>query len=119
MVFARATLIFSCLLMLAACSGSSEDLPRAQVEESKQRGDKIIAALKQFHADRGTYPRSLSELVPNYMKEIQPPTVNPAKWHFNSDGNGFSLKFGDETGRGAYVYRTSAQDWWMECSAGF
>jgi hypothetical protein len=53
---------------LAAFSASR--LARYQEEISFARGDRIVAALASYHEASGSYPETLSELVPGYLAAL-------------------------------------------------
>jgi hypothetical protein len=50
------------------------------VEIAKLQGDKIIKALKQYGANHGEYPASLSDLCPQYLEHIQSPWWGVREW---------------------------------------
>ncbi len=52
-------------ISLLACTSPGEG---AKAERGYQRSDPVIAALAEFHEDRGQYPDSLTELVPDYLR---------------------------------------------------
>jgi hypothetical protein len=56
------------LLAVAVCVAGCSS--QRQIDEAKRRGDQIVQALKEFHADRGHYPRSLADLSPKYLQKI-------------------------------------------------
>lgn len=43
-------------------------------------------AIEDFHAKEGRYPRSLAELVPNYLQKIpRDPVTNETGWRFTTE----------------------------------
>jgi hypothetical protein len=69
-----------------------------RINESKVRGDGIVAALKAYRGTRGAYPDSLSELVPEFLKVIPNPTAGTREWKYVRDKPGqgayYTLAFG-------------------------
>lgn len=53
-----------------------------RLEESKNRGAPIVAALGAYHAEQGTYPETLDELVPRHLAGIEPPTWGLERWTY-------------------------------------
>lgn len=72
--------------------------PRA-VRESQERGNEIVAALERFRERHGSYPSELSELVPCYLRVIEPPLAGSQQWHYKPNGARaqFELWFGGES----------------------
>lgn len=54
--------------------------------------DPIIAALEQFQADKGTYPESLAELVPDFIASV-PAEINDEPISYSKTGESYSLAF--------------------------
>ncbi|MEX1184483.1 MAG: hypothetical protein WEF86_14825 [Gemmatimonadota bacterium] len=54
----------------------------AQLEESKQHGTEIVRALADYAAERGTYPVSLDELVPQHLPAVPQPTWGLRRWSY-------------------------------------
>jgi hypothetical protein len=52
------------------------------LEESKQSGAVIVAALERHRADTGTYPPDLDALVPAYLPQVAAPTWGLARWRY-------------------------------------
>jgi hypothetical protein len=52
------------------------------LEESKQRGAVIVAALERYRAERGNYPDSLPMLVPAYAPAIAQPSWGLQQWRY-------------------------------------
>lgn len=64
------------------------------VNESHARGDKIVTAIHAFHVKHNRYPAQLEDLVPEFLAEIEPPTVGACEWEYRIDENGaFVLGF--------------------------
>lgn len=52
------------------------------LEQSKERGAVLVAALDSYRQAHGTYPAALDELVPEYVAVIEPPTWGLARWRY-------------------------------------
>ncbi|HEX6133341.1 MAG TPA: hypothetical protein VFZ24_05245 [Longimicrobiales bacterium] len=55
---------------------------QGDLEESKRRGSTLVQALQRYHAERGTYPERLEELVPQYTAAVEPPTWGLRQWRY-------------------------------------
>jgi type II secretory pathway pseudopilin PulG len=53
-----------------------------RLEESKDRGAVIVDALQRYHAEHGTYPEELAELVPAHAPRIEEPTWGLERWRY-------------------------------------
>jgi hypothetical protein len=82
------------ILLLAACSIFTVEPPG--VGEKSERGyavcDPVIKALEQYQADKGEYPETLTELVPQYLSEV-PTEVNDEPISYTKTDESFSLSF--------------------------
>lgn len=75
MVHVIALLFLGCLLLVgigAVLVGSNTPSER-QLTQTKATGNAIVVALDRFAASNGSYPDSLEELTPQYLKEVHPP----------------------------------------------
>lgn len=52
------------------------------LEESKERGAVIVAALERHRADTGTYPPDLETLVPAYLSRVESPSWGLERWRY-------------------------------------
>ena len=53
---------------------------------------KLAFALAEYHADRGTFPEKLDDLVPKYVETVQKDIFNnDADLHYAKHGDGYSL----------------------------
>jgi hypothetical protein len=95
--------------LLSACSRTAEF--RAQAEA----GQPIVQAIEKYHSDTGSYPESLSALVPRYLAAV-PETPDGSEhkftgWDYTRTTNGlivsFSLRY--YLGRGGVEYEPP--DW--------
>lgn len=62
--------------------GISDANMTLQWKIGNENGDRIVAACEEFHAAQGRYPKTLDDLVPQYL-----PSVPPAKYCLGWDGN--------------------------------
>jgi hypothetical protein len=53
-----------------------------QLEESKERGAAIVAALESYREHHDTYPAELAELVPDHAARIEEPTWGLERWRY-------------------------------------
>jgi hypothetical protein len=88
-----AALVSSAVLLGALrFSGSS-----GSIDETVRRGNIIIQALNKYHEDRGQFPATLTDLRPEYLKEIPTPDWGLRAWKYGREaGTSFYLGV-DET----------------------
>jgi hypothetical protein len=55
---------------------------QATLEESKELGAAVVAALQAHRADTGTYPAALEDLVPAYLPRLEQPTWGLEQWRY-------------------------------------
>lgn len=73
--------------------------------ESRARGDRIVAAIRTYREQNGRYPGQLNDLVPDFLPEIEQPTVGDCRWNYRADRNhGFVLSY--------FVGPTYETDWY-------
>jgi type II secretory pathway pseudopilin PulG len=53
-----------------------------RLEQSKERGARIVQALSSYHAEQGTYPETLDELVPEHIGAVEPPSWGLERWTY-------------------------------------
>jgi len=61
-----------------------------ELKKSQETGETIIEAIEEYKKQEGTYPNSLTELVPQYLKYIPQPTVgliNKQKFFYGKSEN--------------------------------
>jgi hypothetical protein len=73
----RVFLVGLLCLALAGCQAS-----KASLSNDKLIGNQIVDALDRYKADRGSYPKQLIDLVPNYLSAITPPGYGQKKWDY-------------------------------------
>ncbi|HWQ90230.1 MAG TPA: hypothetical protein VN673_01070 [Clostridia bacterium] len=64
----RILLLFA-VCLLACLSGCTAPGKGRKAEAGYRAAAPVIAALEEFHSDRGRYPESLDELVPGYLSD--------------------------------------------------
>ncbi len=75
---------------------SSDERSRTDsIEETKRRGETIIAALSAFHKANRAYPEWLSDLVPAYLPSLPRPHYGPDdEWFYApTDDHLYQLSF--------------------------
>ena len=107
-VLTQIMVLFS-VFSLGGCSGWSDK----KVEESKRRGADIIKALEEYKNDTSTYPKTLTDLVPKYVKDILPPVAGNGHWGYKVYPGGiYNLWFeGDSTYEPSAIYSSRATRW--------
>lgn len=110
-------LLLTCLA-LAACSLFTPDPPG--VGEKAERGyaalDPVVQALEKYHAEKGSYPESLDELVPDCISSI-PTEVNDESIYYAKSGESYSLSF-HYIGPGMNTCTYTPEDQW-QCSGAY
>lgn len=100
-VFARRRIgIVSGMCLLLVLAGSFvliREIDERRKAESMRRGDGIFTALSSFRKERGRYPSSLEELVPEFLPRIPSSAaavLRDVPFHYRqSDRDGFELTF--------------------------
>jgi len=77
-------------------SAETESRSNAAIADSVRRGDEVAAALKLFKEKNGRYPSKLTDLVPLFIQQIQPPVAGSKRWEYVvfDDNAEFILMFG-------------------------
>ena len=52
---------------------------------------KLALSLAQYHADHGSYPEKLNDLVPSYLEAIRKDIFNDSDLHYTREGKGYVL----------------------------
>jgi hypothetical protein len=96
-------------------SSTSNSFHPDSIAISKNSAYTIIYMLEQFKNDTGSYPASLSELVPSYCNEVPPPQSGEF-WNYKTDGDQFFLAFGVRNEWGnlypSCSYNSKSKDWY-------
>ncbi|MSU76321.1 hypothetical protein EXS54_02545 [Patescibacteria group bacterium] len=72
----------------------SPDLATAKGRDAKRKSDVLAlnAALAQYHTEKGSYPKTLQELVPDYLTELPKDPDSPKyTYRYQRVGNGYRL----------------------------
>lgn len=111
-------LLFVAILALTACKLFTVDPPG--VGEKAELGyavcDPIISALDQYKADKGEYPESLDELLPDYLSSV-PTEVNNEPIYYKKVDRSFTLSF-HYIGPGTNTCTYTPEDKW-HCSGAY
>jgi hypothetical protein len=83
------------MIVIPACSVIATPEPPG-VGEKAEKGyaasQPVIAALEQYHADHGSYPEELTELIPEYLA-LNPLTTEVQDFSYSKNGESYSLSF--------------------------
>lgn len=83
------------MILVLACSVIATPEPPG-VGEKAEKGyaasEPVIAALEQYRADKGSYPKTLSELIPEYLA-VNPLTTEVQDFSYSKNGESYSLSF--------------------------
>lgn len=52
------------------------------LEDSKRRGEQLVAALDAYQRERGSFPEQLDELVPEHIATIEQPIWGLQRWRY-------------------------------------
>jgi type II secretory pathway pseudopilin PulG len=55
---------------------------QGQLEESKERGAVVVAALQSYRERHDTYPAELADLVPEHASRIDEPSWGLGRWRY-------------------------------------
>jgi len=77
---------------------------------------RLAFVLAAYHADRGTYPAKLADLVPKYAAEVPKDIFNASELHYRQEGGGYLLysvgiNGKDDGGKGYDDRKNGAEDW--------
>jgi hypothetical protein len=75
--FYGSKLIIYAILVMSSFGFHSYDLSLA-----RSRAETVIAAVDQYHKDKGEYPQTLQNLVPVYLAEIPKPRIAPGRFYY-------------------------------------
>jgi hypothetical protein len=89
---------------------------KQQIDESKRRGNDIIAALEAYKKEQSAYPERLDMLVPKYLPKIEPPVVGGPVWHYETWDHyaQFDIWFGNidvRVSEPVYKYSSESRIW--------
>ena len=113
-------LVPGCLLLLCMCSIAAFVLYKTVVGDPPGVGPKaeqgyqdcapLIKALASYHAQQGSYPAALAELVPAYLSQV-PATVTGQPLGYKLNGSSYQLEFRYE-GPGMNICDYSPETGW-------
>lgn len=75
-------------LVLLVLNGCNRRWSQSGVDMTTKRGNAIVAALHRFNAGNGHFPAELTELVPKYIRSIEPPEVGDREWVYVQKDHG-------------------------------
>jgi hypothetical protein len=107
------------LVWLAGCD--NQNWHEREIAESKTIGDLIFGALEGYRAKVGKYPNQLSELVPEFLSEIKPPTAGTKKWIYrvSPERTFCSITFTESATHPRNYGRSAGQPGWSYDSGSF
>ncbi len=73
--------------------GTKLGYSEADYKSTRERADKIIAALARWKAAHNALPVTLEELVPSEMPRIDAPLVGKGVWEYGRRSDSFELGF--------------------------
>ncbi|MDH5716292.1 MAG: hypothetical protein OEZ22_01490 [Spirochaetia bacterium] len=62
-----------------------------KIKNSIVTGYEIISAVKRYHKEKGEFPRSLDELMPEYISKIKNPQAGEKEWKYIKKNDSFYL----------------------------
>lgn len=89
----------------------------SNVSASQARAERIIDALRAYHASFGVYPESLSPLTPDFIDRVPSPSAGADAWSYASTnaGDDFILRFSaNEFGLPTAWYESRHGRWFAE-----
>ena len=70
------------LIIYTVLVGASVGFYLFDLSIARSRAEVIIAAAEQYHDDKGGYPETLQQLVPDYLAEIPAPRIAPGRFYY-------------------------------------
>ena len=118
-LFKKPPFLYIAIFVLIACKTFSVVEPPG-VGEKAELGyavcDPIITAVEQYKIDKGVYPETLEQLVPDYLSEVST-EVNGQPISYTKIESGFSLAF-HYIGPGMNTCTYTPEDKW-KCSGAY
>jgi hypothetical protein len=102
--------VLCCLVLVFA--GCEAD--KSSVANDEKIGDGIIAALEKYKAEQGLYPDTLTQLIPNYVRQIAPPRYGARRWdyvHYCKNDSFALFMWGRRADQDAYWYDSEKKQW--------
>ncbi|WP_092051418.1 hypothetical protein [Planctomicrobium piriforme] len=87
--------------------------------KTQRLGDHIIGALNRYREERNDFPKSLEELVPDYLETIPPPLYGERKWVYHrietpGEPPQFELTFGPPNLYPCVFYESKHRTWTVD-----
>jgi hypothetical protein len=115
----RSKLLIAFLALLLISCGPL--FGKSRLAETKRRGNMIVLAIEQYHADHHEYPTKLELLLPKYIETLPNPEWGVRKWKYSrtvtrNDTPDFELRVNEssQTGDGMwryYAYYPETKGW--------
>ena len=99
------------LVIYAVLVFSSFGFHSYDISIAKQRSEVVIAAVNQYHQDKGRYPGALQNLVPAYLSEIPRPRIAPGVFYYVGAPENPHLMFVDFPPFGRASWSFSNREW--------
>jgi hypothetical protein len=103
---------FALFCLVALSVGCEAD--KSSVQNDEVIGDKIVAALEKYKAQRGSYPDVLSQLEPTYISQITQPRYGARRWDYihycKNDSFGLAM-WGQRLTDDGYLYSSDTKRW--------
>ena len=114
MKFSYMYIVIFSLIIIMVTSCSNRD-GRENINKNKKTGDLVVNALYIYKETYGVFPKTLKDLLPNYLQEI-PKTQGGQDFFYITDSfDGFIISFKVESRLGC-GYTDKLKDW--DCSYG-
>ena len=107
------------IVVLFACIAIPTDEPPGvgeRAEKGYAASEPVIAALEMYHAEHGSYPEKLADLVPAYLPAI-PTKTDELDFSYFSTGDNYSFSF-HYLGPGMNTCKYTPEDKW-KCSGAY
>jgi hypothetical protein len=83
------------------------------LDKTKALGDELVTAIGEYHAEHGVYPHSLSDLVPDYISNVEQPVWGLRKWDYRLQANGkFLLSVSANKNNYPILFREGVDQGW-------
>ena len=105
----RRLLLVSLIALMAGCG-----VDKTSVPNDEKTGDQIIAALEKYKIEKGSYPDTLSQLVPTYVGRITSPRYGERRWdyiHYCKDDSFALAMWGRRLTDDGYLYSSERKKW--------
>ena len=116
----RLLFLITILLIILACNTILPTEEPPGVGEKAEHGyavsGPVIAALEQYKADKGVYPETLAELVPDYLATV-PTKDEVLDFSYSTTGDSFKFSF-HYIGPGMNTCTYTPEEKW-QCSGAF